>query len=282
MIRCVRAELNKAFKNRMFLISLGIGLLICEVDVIQNALTVRSLTETMLSLDDISKSAEGFSLFVEWIAVNGSTFGNMVFYFVWPILAVLPFGWSYAEERKSGLFDQIVSRVGRKTYFVSKYTAVFVSGGAAVALPVLTDLLVNALICPYCVPDVVTSITPITNGYFLSHLFFTSPWAFALLWCGMEFLWGGVVACICFVAGTRLRHQVMVLLIPFVTLVLLDAVCSLLMGVGTGNIELSPMRLVQAAPFSSNPRWLLLSYLGFFFAVTFIGGYRKVVKHELT
>lgn len=98
----------------------------------------------------------------------------------------------------------------------------------------------------------------------------------------MEFLWGGVVACICFVAGTRLRHQVMVLLIPFVTLVLLDAVCSLLMGVGTGNIELSPMRLIQAAPFSSNPRWLLFSYLGFFFAVTFIGGYRKVVKHELT
>ena len=194
MLRCVKAELRKAFQNRMFLISLAVGLLACGMDVVQNALTVRRLTETMLELEGISTSPEGFSLFTQWIAVNGTTFGNIVFYFVWPILAVLPFGWSYTEERRSGLFDQIVSRVGRRTYFVSKYAAVFVSGGAAVALPVLADLLANALVCPYCVPEAVTSVTPITNGYFLSRLFFTSPWAFALLWCCVEFLWGGVTA----------------------------------------------------------------------------------------
>ena len=284
MIRCVRAELNKAFKNRMFLISLGIGLLICGIDVIQNALTVRSLTETMLSLDDISKSVEGFSLFDGWIAVNGSTFGNMVFYFVWPILAVLPFGWSYTEERKSGLFDQVVSRVGRKAYFVSKYMAVFVSGGAAVALPVLADLLVNALICPYCVPDVVTSLTPITNGYFLSRLFYTAPWVFAFVWCCVIFLWGGVIACVCLMIGMKFRHQAMALLVPFVTLILLDSVCTLLMGfdaLGNGYYELSPLQLAMAAPLSENPGWLLFSYLGFFFALTFICGYREVVKREL-
>lgn len=285
MLRCVRAELEKAFRNRMFAIALIIGLLICGLNVAESAMTVRDLTERTLKYDGISKQCEGCSLFVWWIAVDGITFGNHVFYFVWPILAVLPFGWSYMEERRSGLFDQIVSRVGRKTYFIAKYTAVFASGGAAVALPVLADLLVNALICPDCVPNVVTSLTPITNGYFLSRLFFTAPWVFALAWCCVEFLWGGAVACSCLVTGTRFRHQAMALLVPFVALILLDSVCTLLMGfdaLGNGYYELSPLRLAMAAPASSNPGWLLFAYLGFFFAATFTGGYREVVKRELS
>ena len=286
MLRCVRAELTKAFRNRMFVIALVIGLFICGLDVAQTAVEFSEAVKRILSLNIVgeSKSTRGRSLFVNWIAITAFSFGNMVFYIVWPILAVLPYGWSYAEERKSGMYDQIVSRVGRKAYFVSKYVAVFVSGGAVVALPVLANLLATALVCPYYVLDVADHITPITNGFFLSRLFYTAPWVFALIWCCVEFLWGGVVSCICLMLGTKFRHQAMALLTPFIVFILLESVCSQLMrsdALGNGYYELSPLQLAMAAPLSENPGWLLFSYLGFFFALTFICGYREVVKREL-
>ncbi len=282
MLRCLKTELRKAFQNKMFFCSLLVGSLISITDVAQNAVLVRRMTRILENSSEISKSAEGFSLFVRWIAVNGVTLGSNLFYFVWPILAAIPYGWSWAEERKSGLYAQIVSRVGRRTYFFSKYWAVFISGGAAVSVPVLANLLINALVCPYCVPTVLMAATPITNGYFLSELYYSAPWIFGLLWCGVDFLWGGVAACMCLPAGTRFRHQVMVLLVPFVSLILLDAVCSMAMSIGSlDHLELSPLRLALAAPASANPGWLLFSLLGIFFSVTFLGGYWEVVKHEL-
>ena len=281
MTNCIKVEFKKAFNNRMLLLSLLIGLIICMLDVFQNADAVTRLTAVLVDSDDtLSKSAQGFSLFVRWIAVNGFTFGNYAFYFVWPILAAIPYGWSYVEERKSGIYNQIVSRVGKKNYYNSKYIALFCSGGLTISIPVLMNLLINALVCPYCVPDVVSSMTSVTNGYFLSALFYSQPWVWGLLWCGVEFLWGGTAACLCLVVGTKLRHQVMVMLIPFIIFLIVDVVVSVLGGTTIANLELSPLRLAQAAPNSPNPEWLVFSIIGLFTAITYIAGYRQVVSHE--
>ena len=281
MINCIRAEIKKAFCNRMLLLSLLIGFLICMLDVFQNAEAVARLTAVLEKSDNtISKSVQGFSLFVRWIAVNGYTFGNYAFYFVWPILAAIPYGWSYAEERKNGVYNQIVSRVGKRAYYNSKYIALFCSGGLAVSIPVLMNLLTNALVCPYCVPDVVSSITSITNGYFMSALYYSQPWLFGLLWCCVEFLWGGVAACLCLLVGAKLRHQVMVMLIPFASFLLLDIVTSVMGGALLSYIEISPLRLAQAAPNSANPEWLVFSIIGALTAVTYFVGYRQVVSRE--
>lgn len=281
MINCIRVELKKAINNRMLYLSLLIGLVICMMDVFQNAEAVARLTDVLANSDNsINKTTEGFSLFVRWIAVNGYTFGNYVFFFVWPILAAIPYGWSYAEERKSGVYNQIVSRVGKKTYYFAKYVALFVSGGLAVSIPVLINLLINALVCPYCVPNVVTSLTSVSNGYFLSELYYSRPWIFGILWCFVEFLWGGVVSCFCMVVGTRFRHQVMVMLVPFAVLLLIELITSVVGGTVLSIVEISPLRLAQAAPNSANPEWLVFAIMSMLTAVTYIVGYRQVVLSE--
>lgn len=284
VINSMKPELKKALLNKMFCFSLIIGIAICILDVIQNAEAVARLTTILENSDDtINKTAEGFSLFVRWIAVNGYTFGNYAFYLVWPILAAIPYGWSYAEDRKSGVYNQVVTRIGTKKYFVAKYMAVFISGGLAIAIPVLVNLLINALVCPYCVPSVVMSLTSITNGYFLSELYYSNPWSFGILWCGVEFLWGGTIAASCLAVGTKFRHQVMVVIFPFVSLLIMDALSSVLASMGLmGNIEISPLRLAQAAPDSANPTWIVFSVIGICILVSTIFGYWQVVKREFS
>lgn len=284
MIRCIKAELWKAIHNPLLWAALGIGTLIAMLNVMESVSTVQSITAT--SVEHIEQTGEylgfeGCSLFIKWIAVNGASLGYRAFYFVWPILAAMPFGWSYSAERKSGVYNQIVSRTGARHYYMAKYMAVFVSGGLAVAVPVLLNLLVNALVCPAVIPRVQSSLVTIFDGNFLSKLFYTHPWIHGLIWCVVDFLWGGAAAGLCFLIGARLRHQVMVMLTPFALLVVLDGVYTMLRNMTGLTAELSPLNLAAAAGANPNPEWAVFTVMGVLVVCSFIAGWRQVVKHEL-
>lgn len=283
MKNSIKTELWKSIHNNMFTLSLAIGLVICLMDVIQNHEAVLRLTKEINLFSQtykISLDCEGFSLFIRWIAVNGYTFGNQLFYFIWPILAAMPFGWSYYYDKKEGVYNQIIIRSNVNHYFLSKYIATFVSGGLTVSIPVLINLLLNALICPYYIPQVTSSINSIFNGWFLSSLYYTTPWAYALIWCVMEFLWGGCIACLCFVLGTKARNRVIVILTPFAFLVTIEAIFSALSAIWRCSVELSPLQLARAATTSPNPAWVQIAILGTLTISTFSIGYWQVRRNE--
>ena len=280
----LKSELWKATHNKFFWISITIGMLLSLCDVVQNWLEVDYLTNlTIENLENgIGRGGHGgFSLFVMWIAVNGITFGSRAFYFVLPILAALPYGWSLSSEIKSGAIYQYGTRSGKMYYFVSKYVACFISGGLAVGVPVLVNLLVNALICPFAVPNVVSSVSPIRNGCFLSEVYYTAPWLHAIIWCCMDFIWGGVTACLCFVPKKMGRFSFIVVIFPFALFYLWDIVYSSISAQLGCYISLSPMELTQAATLNPNPGWavwIVICVLGFF---GYLVGYWWVVKNEI-
>lgn len=285
MRNTLRTELHKALTNKMLYIAIGIGLIFCAMDVMENYEKIcffdERLQQAITSTSRRGTGHVGYSLFYLWMGINPNTRGANLFYTIWPALAAMAYGGSYIDERRSGVYNQIASRTSAKTYFVSKYITVFISGGLAVAVPLLLNLLVNALICPYA------KISPIfnmvSNGYFMSELFYTSPWAYGLLWCVVVFLCGGVTACLCFVVGTKLRYGVMVMLTPYALYVALDALyASLAPTVLVDNpFILSPLHLVKAMPGNLNPEWLVFSFLGGLTLISFGVGYWQVVKHEL-
>lgn len=281
MKNAVKAELWKALHNPMFYSALIIGCLISAINIVENTITAKALSKIILAADHIgSRSPWGFSLFFLWMPVNEISYGKALFYLVWPILAAMPFGWSYLQERRGGLYIQTVSRIGNRSCFVAKYVAVFVSGGLAVSIPVLFNLLVNAVICPYVVPDVLNLIQ-ISDGYFLSELYFTVPWAYALIWCGVDFLLGGAAAGLCFIFGAKLRFQVMTILTPFAILMVLDGIYSAIYKRTYWNLELSPLQLAAAVPRHANPEWVVLTAFITLSIAGFGIGYWQVVKHEL-
>lgn len=279
MKNIVKTELWKATHNKMFLVSLMIGIAIVLLDMVESIDTVQRLTEANLWAKEAGYGTggqDGSSLFIWWLPINGVNMGANIFYFVWPILAVIPYGWSYCQERKTGAYNQIVTRSNARTYFAAKYIAVFVSGGLAIMIPVLFSLLANALFCPALIPDL--GLTSVFNGYFMSATYYTHPWVYSLCWCAMEFLLGGATAVLCFVVGAMLRYQFMTILTPF-ALVIIYEILSVKLLEGPKYIT-SPLYMIMAAPGNANPAWLLLLAYGIMAGIGFILGYWQVVKRE--
>lgn len=282
MRNSICTEIWKSLNNKMFLYALLLGLLISTINIFENSIIVRELSQYIINSNgNMSSGYQGFSLFVNWIAVNGTSLGSRAYQFVWPILATMPYGWAYYHERKTGVYNQLILRSGSTNYFVSKFVAVFFSGGLASSVPVLFNLLINALICPYCIPKVISSLVMIFDGYFLSQTFYTNPWLHAVIWCGVVFMYGGVVASLSFMVGTKPHLSVMVILSPFALLAFLDAVLSLVHEFVSYNIEFSPLKLIIAATSYPNPEWAVVLVFCIMFLVSVFVGYWQVVKHEM-
>lgn len=281
----LKTELRKALRNRMLCLALIIGTVITLIPVWENAALVQRVTEIVLDSIEknysLAKNFDGCSLFVNWMSIKPNTQGGVMFFYCWPILAALPYGWSYQQERKSGAYYQIVARSNKCKYFLAKIISVFVSGGLAVGVPVLANLLANALICPYTVPQVIDYITPIFNGSFLSALYYTHPWLHGLAWSFIAFLWGGTAACLCLGVGVWLRHEVMVMLVPFATLTLMDSLVVTLQKSYVLRYECSPMKLIYATTIYPNPGWVIFGVMGVLLTVSVLLGYWQVVRHEL-
>lgn len=285
MKNSIRSELYKVLTNNLFYVSLAIGTMFCLMDVIENQekmwLFDESLAWVAQSGLRIRTGHEGYSLFHLWMGLYVGTRGALLFYTVWPILAAMAYGWSYIGERRSGVYNQIASRTSAGTYYISKFIAVFVSGGLAVAVPVLLGLLANAMVVPYA--EISSSFNVLRNQNFMSGLFYENHWLYAFVWIGVQFLCGGAAASLCFVTGTKLRYGVMVLLTPYALYVALDALLVSLRSTVLSDVELtlSPLKLISAMPGNYNPAWLVFSILGGITGISFLLGYWQVVKHEL-
>lgn len=285
MKNSIRSELCKALTNKLFYVAVAIGTVFCAMDVAENYEKMRYFDETVAWIMDsglrLGTGHVGYSLFYLWSGLLPNTQGALLFYTVWPILAAMAYGWSYVGERRSGVFNQIAARTSTMRYYISKYIAVFVSGGLAIALPALLGLLANAMVVPYA--EISSSFNVLRNQNFMSGLFYENHWLYAFVWIGVQFLCGGAAACLCFGVGTWLRYGVMVILTPYALYVVLDALVNSLRSTVLSDVELtlSPLKLISAMPGNYNPAWLVFSILGGITGISFLLGYWQVVKHEL-
>ena len=285
MRKSIRSELYKALHNKMLLVSIVVGTLFCAMDVMDNVEKIHYFNESIQWAMDsglrIGTGHEGYSLFYFWMGLYRGTRGANLYCTIWPILAAMAYGWSYSTERRAGVTAQIVTRTGKRAYFVSKYIAVFVSGGLAVAVPLLLNLLGNALVCPYA--DISPVFGLMSDRDFLSELFYYNHWLYGICWCGVVFLQGGVAACLCFLAGHLLRYMVMVILVPFALYLAWDAVVVTFQTTLFKDVDLplSVYKTIGALPGFPMPEWYLFTVLGLLAVVSFAVGYWWVVKRDV-
>lgn len=283
MRRCIKTELWKATHNIYFILSMGISVTLVFCNIMETNKTVSELTERSIELQKLGLPIyqfTGCSLFIWWIAHNGVNFGSVFFYMIWPILVAMPYAWSFAQESCTGAMVQYCSRSSRKQYYFAKYLAVFISGGLVMAFPIWLDLMLNALICPSESLQFMNALTTIENRSFLSSLFYSHPWIHALIWCGVELLWGGSVATLSFLLGRKLRLSVTAVIFPFALLYVLTIIGEILKRTSNTMLVLNPMQLAMQAPLGTNPGWLVFSCIFAFAILSLISGCR-VIKHDL-
>ncbi len=284
-MRLIKQEFWKLFHSSRLYAALGIGICFSLINIMDNARAIEGflplIQEAAQEGWGISTHFEGFSLFIRWLGVNFSNLGGGLMNMLWPLLAAIPFGWSYCQEKNCGYDTQITTRASRIHYFLAKYIVVFVGGGIAVAFPLVFDLAVNALIMPTCVPDVTTSITPIFNYSFLSELFYSKPWLYAAGIIGIRFLWGGTAASLCWLVTPRVRYQFVPMLFPFVLIMGMDLLHKMFCQITMQPVGFSPLILAQIAVGAPTPGVLIWGVMGTMTALSLAAGYRWVVKHEL-
>ena len=285
MKRAIKTELWKAFHNPLLWLALAGGAVVALLSV-RDCITHFAEWKSRVYLSSgVSLSSEGYSLFVFALPYDTHSYSSGLFRYIWPILAAIPYGSSYMQERRSGVYNQIVTRIGRKKYFFAKYLAVFVTGGAVLALTQAAALLADAMVLPYWKMRV-TFMDVLTNGAFLSELFYESPWLHALAWFGMVFLIGGSAACLTFFAWTGLRLWSLVSIVPFAIIFVTNAVLDRVIGTGalhnTGIVRKAFNVLnIMEINHQAYPGFSRLLVVGALVAATLAAGYVQVVKHEL-
>lgn len=183
--RLIAAELRKAFgANPWFWVSLLAGLALAVISAARTAMVFQNTLEMALKYWDKSDALySATSCFAFWMPVDPSQWAMGVYLLVWPLLAALPYAWSWSAEKNAGLVAQQVARVPRVSVFVAKAFAAFLSGAAAVAAPLLANLVMCACICPAS-PNWVSDVLylGVTSDAVFSTLFYNAPLAFCLIW----------------------------------------------------------------------------------------------------
>lgn len=214
-VPCLRGELWKVFHARALYIALTVGLLIQLYNVLYNIEYVRHI----YILEEVNGPSHGGgetrSLFILWLSATANL-EYFLFRWLFPLLAMVPYGWSCRSEARMGYRNQVLARVSKGSYFIAKYIGAFVSGAVVIAVPLGVNLLLNAMVCPAVVPPSYSMVVPIHPADIMYLLFFSHPWVYSLLWLGISTLWGGTMAGLSMFLSQFMKRSIFILIIPCV------------------------------------------------------------------
>ncbi len=169
-----------------------------------------------------------------------------LFYMLLPLLAGLAYGWSFSAERKSGYVAQMVSRSTKKSqYFLAKYIATFLAGGAVVAIPLVLNFLAVACFIPAYTPDSFYQIYYFMNTHFLRGLFFNAPLLFVCCIILLDFIFAGLLAAACVALAFFVKNKFAVILLPFLGVLAVQYLQDNVLGTITDFIAISPMDFLR-------------------------------------
>lgn len=204
------SELRRAFSGWWFWAAVGLGCAISVLHIVQ--FVIPDYLES-------SRLPSSFPLtaFSRWMGGWSFPVHPALFFFVMPIIATLPFGWSLYSDAKNGYCAQMASRAGWKSYLGAKFVATFLSGGVAVAVPLAVNLMGTACVVPLIQPD------PIGIGNFMifpysfaAELFFSDAASYCAMYLGIAFLAAGTTACMAIVLGSVMPNRALATLSPFI------------------------------------------------------------------
>lgn len=287
MYSVLKKELWKAKNNPFFWLALLAGILMVLIHAKEAMKLVQAAYYGNMEIREILQvpgfgNMDSCSLFLYWMPFTGYTLGSVLFYESWPLLAAIPFAWSYSQERRSGYYLQSISRGNKKHWYCAKFLAIFISGGVVTSVPLFVGLFVQALFAP-AIPlkYEMMQVIGIINADFLAALFYTHPWLYCFCWCGVQFMLGGSVAVLAFVFGSKVRFITLAMLLPYALCYVLAAAGSALRSFVDVSFVTNVLHIAMPAPLARNPGWLIFSFIGIVTGVSYLAGYHQVMHHDL-
>ena len=227
MKRTLRLELKRAFSTRGFCLALLIGAVIAVVQVFTQVIPQSQTIDAALELVKDSYSFNPDILYSTWIGGHFNCAEKQLYYLILPILAALPFADSYFMDLKSGFVHNIGTRTGRTQYFISKYVAVFLSGGVAVVFPLLFNFMLSCMFLPMIQVEATSQHLGVTSYITFAPVILYNSLLHVVLYLFLTFLFAGFFACFALVATRHVGYRFLVLLAPFGLYLLINSVMGL-------------------------------------------------------
>lgn len=242
-------ELKKALKNKLFIGSLIVGILITLISIYYMIGAFANFKDEINILieyygDGVNPTIQSSTLHNSWIGGEEFTLGYTIFFFVFPLLATIPYSWSFLLENQNGYIKNIVLRVDKKVYLISKYISTFVVGGLSVTIPLLFDFLIMGLIAPNQLPDLIYPYYTVFQGGFMSEIFYTLPVLYVLVYMFIIFIISGLIATISMSMAVFIKNKIVILITPFILLLIIEYIISLIQT----NYEFSPLLFTHPTP----------------------------------
>ena len=239
-IKTLKLELKRAFCNRYFLIALLIGSAIALWQIIECVIPMIKWLDSV-GLASGKSGAIPHSVFNKWLGVNFVSSQRFLYYLLLPLLAVLPHAGSYFGDIKSGYIKNIYMRTKRSNYIVSKYIAVFLSGAAVVAIPLLLNLGLTAACLPSLAPENTAGTFSIWPFTMWGELEILHPYIYTFLYILIDAVYAGLLATLALVFSFYLDNRFVVLFTPFLLYIFAYAVTDRVLGVP----RLAPLNYLQ-------------------------------------
>lgn len=183
------------------------------------------------------------TLYNRWIGAEWMTSLSSLYFFIFPLCAVIPYGLSLYQERRSGYMAQMILRETRGQYLRKKLIAVFLSGGLVITIPVILNIMLVALYFPAYTPDLNLNIYYAVQPFsFGSRLFYEIPWLYLCVRVAVIFWYGGVAASISMAVTFFTRNRFVILFSPMLFFLLLNYSDTLFRV----PYEMSPLRFLGA------------------------------------
>ena len=212
MKKLLKIDIERMLQSPGMWMSLFVGLMLV---IIQFIVVVIPESRDVLQFYKGDMTTYPASVYNTWFGADVFHPFRMTYLTIFPILATLPYGIAYFQDRKRGYINQLCTRVERSKYLMSKYIVVFISGGLAVLIPMITAFILAA--------DVIPILKPVNNGLFymngsslLGNIYYTRPIIYMFLCAFIYFIYGGIFASIALAAGNIFDYSFFVLVTPFI------------------------------------------------------------------
>lgn len=284
MKNLLKLELKKSFCNTWFAICLMIGAVLVCISAYHTAIAYygddgsAAYFEYCMNSNILPREGpETVTLYNSWLGAR-TDLGAILFFYLVPILAVLPYGWNISTEINSGYLKVIVPKVGRKKYFSAKLFAAFISGGTAIASILLLSLFVTATLVPAVKPHSYNNMYYwVYHGDLFSSIAFSHPLIYALIYVIIDFLFAGLFACLPIVVALYSKKHIAALVIPYIVVILCDAARNFLNYIC--YIEISPLNLMcSLPPLNAAKPYIVIGWFVLYSTVIFVFGFRKACK----
>lgn len=276
----MKAEIKKAIVNKYFICICAFGILLSILHCYQVLTTYNDFIierENIIKTSEIQYNplAEITSAFTMWIGFDRTNTLAKIFFLIFPLMAVLPYCWSYCSDMKSGNTDKDINRIGKYEYYLNKYTSIFISSGLTIAIALTVNFLIILLFVPAIKPDSVYDIYyGIFSNNFMAEMFYNMPFIYVLTFILMNFIFCGLFGCLGYAISTIIKSRIVAVIFPVAFLYLIEFINNkLIEKYPISNIEFSPLSfLCPTKSFTTNwvviiTELLILFFVTFYFSV---------------